>query len=179
MVWSLARQRCKDKVTISTLAEDAEKSLRRSSSPREISNFAWAFGKLRLLRRPLMDAVGAAVVPRPAEFEPRQISTIAWACAKSRYTNKELLERLSWGAVKRSSEFAAQDISNMVWAYATLAVFDRPLIEALCGEARLGEFATQGISNLVWALAKVRYSGKAPLESSAEQVLLQVRGFED
>ena len=139
--------------------------------PRELTNLAWSFGRLRVPERgALFDALADIAVEQIGAFNTRDLSQLVWSYAKAGHAAPLLFDEIARVAPARLSHFNSQDFANMTCAYASAGMCADELFRAVALEVepRLDEFTAQGLANLAWAFAKAGApSARVLLESIA------------
>jgi len=63
--------------------------------PQGLANIAWAYSKLGMRNKELMEAIAAESIKKITDFDPQNLSNMAWAFAKLGMTHDPLLDAIA------------------------------------------------------------------------------------
>ena len=175
---SAAAREVRAAVTRSLLEGVAEAAVLRRDEmfPREVSNLAWAFGRLNVSAPALFDALVERALPQLRDFTPQGLANTAWGLARAAHDAPDAFdaigEEVSRRLDSRQSARAAAASATAAAAYATAAAASssgtagaasggqqaQKLVAAAAAveEEAAAPFNPQELSLIAWAFAAAR-----------------------
>eukprot|EP00434_Breviolum_minutum_P030209 symbB.v1.2.026719.t1/scaffold2644.1/size74222/7 len=163
--WALAQLALSEQAFFGAMAEVVPKRAAELGA-QEISNIAWACGKLRYQHLPLLDVLSAKGIEILDEFISQHLSNTLWHSPRQ-------VAAISQQAMRKLPILTPQDLCSTAWCLAILELQDWTLLEAICGAAlpKLKACGAQGVANLVWSCATVLYVNMPLIDAIAHECL--------
>eukprot|EP00931_Biecheleriopsis_adriatica_P029012 TRINITY_DN17280_c0_g2_i1.p1 TRINITY_DN17280_c0_g2~~TRINITY_DN17280_c0_g2_i1.p1 ORF type:complete len:841 (-),score=121.18 TRINITY_DN17280_c0_g2_i1:48-2570(-) len=170
-VWSFATARWRETELFNSIAEELswQASVLR---PQEISNTAWAFGKLKLGHAKLFEAISwaTAEIIGMWRFKTQELVTTIWAFANLGIANINFFMKAAVSLLKRLEELSPSCAATVLWSYAQVDIDCPDLAPKLMDVATccLENFPPEEIALLVQSAARLAPDQNSFFEACAK-----------
>lgn len=172
LAWSCARLGCRVETVLNDIAKAAAPCVERGDfNAQDLSNMAWAFGRLDMPAPKLLEALTHAVsqnLKAPAKskgktanshssmFSSQQLAVLAWALARMGVKHHQVLLAIAEEARNRIHDLSLRDITDVVWALAHTGVQDSAFLQVAGQKAKKqqAEFGTQELLRFLGAFRR-------------------------
>lgn len=91
----------------------------RDFTAQNLANTSWAFAKLGLWNRQLIEAVAHAAVPKIQHFDMQGLANLQWSFAILAFVSDEMSDAVLRASLECISgdDFGPQELSNLAWAF--------------------------------------------------------------
>ena len=177
--YALARLQSPQPEFLASVAAWLPENLPRCS-PQDVSNVAWAFGRLEVREDGMLQAISAHVAAeagggRLGVFSPQAIGNIVHACGLLRFRDDGMLRAVASDLPTRIREYSHQNISNVLLGFAWLDYRDAATMQGvaalLAGRRGLGDFTPQATCNTLYAFTHLGVGGRGTLVRAVSERL--------
>eukprot|EP00873_Tetraselmis_striata_P013637 jgi/Tetstr1/433901/TSEL_023081.t1 len=149
----------------------------------DLASIAWVYATVARDAPGVFAAVGAAAIPRLAEFRPKGMAMLLWGFASSGTPAEKLFAAAGDAVAADLGAYSPQSLSMVVWSFAKAGIKHEHLLARVVAhvEAAPGTLATsspQALANLLWGLAQQRVAASpAFLSAAAAEFSERMRAF--
>eukprot|EP00933_Yihiella_yeosuensis_P032462 TRINITY_DN26059_c0_g1_i2.p1 TRINITY_DN26059_c0_g1~~TRINITY_DN26059_c0_g1_i2.p1 ORF type:complete len:699 (+),score=115.15 TRINITY_DN26059_c0_g1_i2:99-2099(+) len=180
IVWAFATFMLKNDELFGAIAAAATgHSMVAKFNALNLSSVAWAFAKVSICDKMLMEFVCKEALKIVNEWSSQDCANFAWAFAKLGLRKEQLLTAISERSLATIADFSEQSLANLAWAYAMLSNFDRPLFECIATASRkkLSRFSSHDLACISWAFAQITFKDATLLDEISAEVLQRISEF--
>ena len=126
-------------------------------TPQELSTTAWAFVKLNIATKLVMQIFASRACEIIDSFNAQNVANFSWALALELLSDLEVWRELRKFVAERMAEFKSQELASLCWSFAVVRnQFDCLLVaEAVCSQPN---DAIPSILGVTWALNHLEVS---------------------
>jgi hypothetical protein len=137
IAWSVATLGFRDFSLMNAIADAAVKLDMNSFSPQNISNMAWAFGKLEVHADAFFSFVEAYLCTHMDKFNSLNTSLVIWGFAKAQIDSQAVFDIAARISIHSLQTFSPQNISNLVWSHASSGFENEMLFDEVAEHVRI------------------------------------------